>query len=38
VPLVVVNGKYTTSATMTGGYDTLMEVIDELVLLEGDAS
>ncbi len=37
VPLVVVNGKYTTSATMTGGYDTLMEVIDELVLLEGDA-
>lgn len=37
VPLVVVNGKYTTSATMTGGYDALMEVIDELVLLEGDA-
>ncbi len=36
VPLVVVNGKYTTSATMTGGYDALMEVIDELVLLEGD--
>ena len=38
VPLVVVNGKYTTSATMTGGYETLIEVIDELVVLEGNAT
>ncbi len=38
VPLVVVNGKYTTSASMTGGYDTLMEVIDELVAMESDAT
>ena len=37
VPMVVVNGKYTTNATMTGGYDQLMEVIDELVGLESDA-
>ena len=36
VPMVVVNGKYTTNATMTGGYDQLMEVIDELVGLEAD--
>ena len=35
--MVVVNGKYTTNATMTGGYDQLMEVIDELVGLESDA-
>lgn len=38
VPLVVVNGKYTTSASMTGDYDTLMEVIDELVMVEGNAT
>ena len=38
VPMVVVNGKYTTNATMTGGYDQLLEVIDELVVLESEAS
>jgi thiol:disulfide interchange protein DsbA len=38
VPLVVVNGKYTTSASMTGGYDQLMEVIDDLVNVEGNAT
>ncbi len=39
VPMIVVNGKYTTSASQTGGYDTLMDVIDDLVLLEkADAS
>lgn len=34
VPMIVVNGKYTTSASLTGGYPGLMEVIDELVTLE----
>ena len=34
VPTVVVNGKYTTNATMAGGYPTLMEIIDELVAME----
>jgi len=39
VPMIVVNGKYTTSASSTGGYDSLMEVINELVTLEkADAS
>ena len=39
VPMIVVNGKYTTSASATGGYDGLMEVIDELVSMEkADAS
>jgi len=38
VPMIVVNGKYTTSASQTGGYDALMDVINDLVLLEkGDA-
>lgn len=31
VPTVVVNGKYTTSASMAGGYDKMIEVIDYLV-------
>ena len=34
VPTVIVNGKYTTNATMAGGYEALMEVIDELVAME----
>ena len=34
VPMIVVNGKYTTSASQTGGYDALMDVIDDLVILE----
>ncbi len=34
VPMIVVNGKYTTSASTTGGYDGLMEVINELITLE----
>ena len=31
VPQVVVNGKYRSGAQEAGGYDTLMEVVDELV-------
>ncbi len=34
VPTVIVNGKYTTDATKAGGYEELMEVIDELVAME----
>lgn len=34
VPLVVINGKYTTDANSAGGYDRLIEVIDELVAME----
>ena len=34
VPTVIVNGKYTTSATMAGGYPQLMEIIDELIAME----
>lgn len=34
VPTVVINGKYTTDATMAGGYEELMDVIDELVAME----
>lgn len=34
VPMIVVNGKYTSSASQTGGYDSLMELIDDLVILE----
>ena len=34
VPMIVVNGKYTTSASLTGGYEALMDVIDDLVILE----
>ena len=34
VPTVIVNGKYTTNATMAGGYDTLMDLIDELIASE----
>lgn len=35
VPTVVVNGKYRTSASQVGSYETLMEVIDELTAREG---
>lgn len=34
VPTVIVNGKYTTSATMAGSYPILLEVIDELIAME----
>ena len=34
VPTVVVNGKYTTNATMAGSYPKLLEVVDELVAME----
>jgi len=34
VPTVVVNGKYTTNATMAGSYPNLLEVINELVDME----
>lgn len=34
VPSIVVNGKYTTNATMAGGYEELIELIDELVAAE----
>ena len=34
VPTVIVNGKYSTDATAAGGYETLMELIDELVASE----
>ena len=35
VPTVVVNGKYRTSAADAGGYEELMELIDELTVREG---
>ena len=35
VPTVVVNGKYRTSAADAGGYDELLELIDELTVREG---
>jgi protein dithiol oxidoreductase (disulfide-forming) len=34
VPTVVINGKYVTNATMAGGYDQLMELINELAASE----
>jgi len=34
VPTVIVNGKYTTNATMAGSYPNLIEVINELVDME----
>ncbi len=34
VPAIVVNGKYRTGGQDAGGYDTLLEVIDELVAVE----
>lgn len=34
VPSIVVNGKYVTNATMAGGYDRLMELIDALAASE----
>ena len=36
VPMVVINGKYTTSASEAGGYPTLIELIDELVAMEAN--
>ena len=35
VPTIVVNGKYRTSAADAGGYDELIELIDELTVREG---
>jgi thiol:disulfide interchange protein DsbA len=35
VPMIVVNGKYTTDAGSAGSYPKLMEVIDELTVREG---
>lgn len=35
VPAVVINGKYRTSAGDAGGYDELIELIDELTVREG---
>jgi len=35
VPAIVVNGKYRTSAGDAGGYDELIELIDELIAREG---
>ncbi len=34
VPTVIINGKYTTDAGLTGGYDELLELVDELVAME----
>jgi thiol:disulfide interchange protein DsbA len=34
VPTVIVNGKYTSDASMAGSYEDLMELIDELVAME----
>ena len=35
VPTIVVNGKYRTSAAEAGGYNELIELIDELTVREG---
>ena len=35
VPAIVVNGKYRTSAGDAGGYNELIELIDELTMREG---
>jgi len=35
VPAIVVNGKYRTTAADAGGYDELLELIDELTVREG---
>lgn len=34
VPSIVVNGKYTSDATLTGSYESLLELVDELVASE----
>jgi thiol:disulfide interchange protein DsbA len=34
VPTVIVNGKYTTDAPQTGGYEELLALVDELVVAE----
>lgn len=34
VPTVIINGKYTTNASMAGSYEELMKVIDELIAIE----
>jgi len=38
VPSVVVNGKYTSDGSMAGGYDALLELIDELTASERTAN
>ena len=35
VPASVVNGKYRTGAAEAGGFDELIELIDELIAREG---
>jgi thiol:disulfide interchange protein DsbA len=35
VPMIVVNGKYSTDAGQAGGYPKLIELIDELIVREG---
>ncbi len=37
VPTMVINGKYTTDATMVGSYEDLLVVVDELVAAEREA-
>ncbi|MCJ7558672.1 MAG: DsbA family protein [Gammaproteobacteria bacterium] len=34
VPTVIVNGKYVTGGSLAGSYETLLEIIDELVMIE----
>jgi thiol:disulfide interchange protein DsbA len=34
VPTIVVNGKYVTGGSMAGSYETLLDIIDELVMIE----
>jgi thiol:disulfide interchange protein DsbA len=38
VPAMVVNGKFKTGAAQAGGYDLIMDVIDELILRESQRS
>lgn len=37
VPSMVINGKYTSNASMTGDYDSLLELVDELAARENNA-
>jgi thiol:disulfide interchange protein DsbA len=37
VPTIVVNGKYTSDAPLVGGYEELLELVDELVRAEREA-
>ena len=34
VPAVIVNGKYMTSASLTGSYENLLKTINELIVKE----